>query len=90
MLFNNGKLFLIDPIPNVFGCTELDAAKFIASLHINKYSKDIINMSKKSMKAFNNINDTTFDILICSEIIRVYRYHPNKQFILECVYNVSK
>lgn len=87
MLFNDGKLFLIDPIPNVFGCTELDAAKFIASLYINKYPKDIIEVAKKSMKAFNDIGDK-FTILIAAEIIRVYRYHPDKQFILECVHNV--
>lgn len=90
MLFNDGKLFLIDPIPNVFGCTELDAAKFIASLYINNYPIEIINVAKKSMKAFNNICDATFTILIATEIIRVYRYHPNKQFILECVHNVSE
>lgn len=88
MLFNDGKLFLIDPIPNVFGCTELDAAKFVASLYINNYPREIIDLSKKSMMVYNSIKEDVFNVIVATEIIRVYRYHPDKKLILECVRNV--
>lgn len=88
MLFNNKSMFLIDPIPNVFGCTELDAAKFIASLMINEYQPALVDMCKNTMMLYNNIGAYEFTSLIASEIIRVYKYHPNKEFIVECVRNV--
>ena len=87
MLFNN-KLYLIDPIPNVFGCTELDAAKFIASLYINKYDMGLINKSTDAMCAFNSIDKSVFKSLIAAEITRVYKYHPDKEFIMGCFNNV--
>ena len=90
MLFHENHLFMIDPIPNVFGCVELDAAKFIASLVINKYPEDVVETSKRAMITYNNIDYADFHVLIASEIIRVYKYHPDKQFILECVHNVFR
>ena len=90
MLFNDNKLFLIDPIPNVFGCTELDAAKFIASLYINKYDQKTIRISFEAMCVYNNIQFDKFKTLVASEIIRVYKYHPDKNFIMDCVQNVFK
>ena len=91
MLFTKDqRLFLIDPIPNVFGCTELDAAKFIASLIINRYPEYQISMSMKAMAVYNNIDPVVFKYLVASEIIRVYKYHSDKTFITECVEYVFK
>lgn len=90
MLFNDKKLYLIDPIPNVFGCVEIDAAKFIASLHINKYDPEQIYMSKRAMMVYNYIPEHIFNTLIGAEMTRVYPYHPDKRFIMECFNNVFK
>lgn len=86
MLFKNNSLYLIDPIPNVFGCTEIDAAKFICSLYINKYDRFVINKSSNSMFGFcNSFNESLtkedFKFLILCETIRIYKYHPDKSFI---------
>ncbi len=88
MLFSNKELYLIDPIPNMFGCTELDAAKLCASLIINKYDSDIVQLTMETMSVYNNISYDNLCVLTCAEMIRVYKYHPNKNFILECVKNV--
>lgn len=89
MLFTkNHELFMIDPIPNVFGCRQLDAAKFIASLHINQYDTKLIEIASKSMSTYNNIPSEWLATLVSAELIRVYKYHPNKEFIEECVKNV--
>lgn len=90
MLFSNKELYLIDPIPNMFGCTELDAAKLCASLIINKYDSDIVQLTLETMSIYNNISYDNLCVLTCAEMIRVYKYHPNKNFILECVKNVFK
>lgn len=81
MLFKNGELFLIDPILDTFGCTELDIAKFIASLYIN----DLRNhqcLATRVLSAYNKIEEDDLTTLIKSEIIRVYKYHPDKEFII--------
>lgn len=90
MLFDscNKQMYLIDPIPNMFGCTELDTAKFIASLYINKYEQNLIEQSINALCVFNNIDVDCLKLLVCCEIIRVYKYHPDKNFIIECVRNV--
>ena len=90
MLFNEDKLFLIDPIPNVFGCRELDIAKFIASLMINDYSTAEQDLAINTMLAYNHWIDK-YDLLtlIAAEVIRVYKYHPDKDFILQCVNNLE-
>lgn len=86
MLFTEDqRLFIIDPIPNVFGCTELDAAKFVASLIVNKYTSKQINMSFNAMALYNDIDQDAFSLLISAEIIRIYKYHPDKEFIEKCV-----
>ncbi len=91
MLFTKDQyLFLIDPIPNVFGCSELDAAKFVASLYINKYPPHTRTTAFKAMAIYNNINMEMLTNLVASEVIRVYKYHPNKEFIIGCVENVLK
>jgi len=91
MLFTKDqRLFMIDPIPNVFGCSELDAAKFIASLYINEYSSHTCAIAFKTMVIYNNINMEMLINLVASEVIRVYKYHPNKEFIIKCVENVFK
>ena len=85
MLFKDGDMYLIDPICNVFGCTALDAAKFCASLIINKYPTNLIEKSIDYISVMNDINRFELITLISSEITRVYKYHPDKNFIMECV-----
>lgn len=87
MLFKNNDMYLIDPIPNVFGCVELDCAKFIASLMINGYGK---NMSFNSLSVYNSIEVEKFKLLIAAEIIRVYKYHPEKEYIRKLVSHVLR
>lgn len=86
MLFNQYDMYLIDPIPNVFGCRELDIAKFIASLIINKYSPAEQDLAINTLLAYNHWIDK-YDLLTltAAEIIRVYKYHPDKDFIIQCV-----
>jgi hypothetical protein len=85
MLFNNCDVTLIDPICGVFGCTKIDAAKFIASLVINQYNYDLIKKSFVYMALTNDINKNILLVLTAAEITRVYKYHPSKDFIMECV-----
>ena len=86
MLFNEDKLFLIDPIPNVFGCCELDIAKFIASLMINSYSQHEQDLAINTMLAYNShIKKHELLALVAAEVIRVYKYHSDKDFILHIV-----
>lgn len=84
MLFSDHRLYLIDPICNVFGCTELDVAKFCASLYINEYNMSHILKSINILAAANDINKPMLLALIRAEITRVYKYHPDKAFIMEC------
>ncbi len=82
------ELYLIDPIPNMFGCPSYLLAKLCASLIINKYDSDIVQLTMETMSVYNNISYDNLCVLTCAEMIRVYKYHPNKNFILECVKNV--
>ena len=90
MLFNNCDMHLIDPICGVFGCTELDAAKFCASLLINEYPIRLFNQSLNYLALANDINKAMLKLLVSAEVTRVYKYHPNKEFIMECIDNVNK
>lgn len=90
MLFNHCDMHLIDPICGVFGCTELDAAKFCASLFINEYPERLIEKSIDFMCLANDINKNMLLVLIAAEVTRVYKYHPNKDFIMECFDNVYR
>lgn len=90
MLFNKCDVHLIDPICGVFGCTELDVAKFCASLLINRYSEDTFERSLNYLSMANNINRDMLLILVAAEVTRVYKYHPNKVFIMECFENVYR
>jgi capsule biosynthesis phosphatase len=86
MLFNQYDMYLIDPIPNVFGCRELDIAKFIASLIINKYSPAEQDLAINTLLAYNHwIDKSDLLTLTAAEIVRVYKYHPDKDFIIQCV-----
>jgi len=90
MLFTSDmRLFLIDPIPDVFGCTELDIAKFIASLHLQRYRLKTINRIRGYMIQYNELDMNQLNAFVRAELLRVYKYHPNKQFIVECIRNVS-
>jgi|TARA_A200000159_G_scaffold67754_1_gene62702 capsule biosynthesis phosphatase len=90
ILFNNCDAHLIDPICDVFGSTELDAAKFCASLLINKYPKKLFGRSLNYLAMANDINRDMLISLVAAEVTRVYKYHPNKDFIMECIDNVYK
>ena len=90
MLFKNCDMHLIDPICGVFGCTELDAAKFIASLVINKYDDKLVAKSIDYMAMANDINKGMLVTLAAAEVTRVYKYHPDKNFIMECFDNVYR
>jgi len=90
LLFKDKTLYLIDPIPNVFGCIELDAAKLCATLLINNYTQKQFQTTFLSMQNYLDIDVREFEILVSSEIIRVYKYHPDKKFIMECVENVLR
>ena len=93
MLFNNCDMHLmhlIDPIYGVFGSTELDAAKFCASLLINEYPNKLFSRSLNYLAMANDINRSMLVSLVAAEVTRVYKYHPNKDFIMECIDNVYK
>lgn len=90
MLFKDHELYLIDPICNVFGCIELDIAKFCASLLINNYPQKYFNKSVDILSVANDIDKHMLLDLIRAEITRVYKYHPDKNFIMECIKNVSR
>jgi hypothetical protein len=79
------EVFVIDPIPEVFGCTELDAAKLVASMYVNQYDPEQIRIATQAMAIYNSIDKQVFDVLVASELIRIYKYHPDKNFIMECV-----
>lgn len=85
ILFKEHELYLIDPICNMFGCIELDVAKFCASLIVNQYDDFYIKKTIDFMTIMNDMNRDLLLTLIRSEIIRIYKYHPNKNFIVECV-----
>ena len=84
MLFKDKTLYLIDPITNTFGCTELDAAKFCASLRINCYDQDICQKSVELMSFYSRVDMNNFRTLVRSELIRIYKYHPVKEFVVSC------
>tara|TARA_B110000977_G_scaffold195197_1_gene273185 strand:+ start:9440 stop:10459 length:1020 start_codon:yes stop_codon:yes gene_type:complete len=90
MLFTNMSVTMIDPISGVFGCTAIDCAKFIASLIINDYHKDYYVPTFEYLSMFNFINKDMLSSLVVAEITRVYKYHPNKKYIMECVKNVRE
>jgi len=88
LLFKNDKVYLVDPVPEVFTCTQLDCAKFIASLYINGYDGDFINLAKRTLMSYNQIRSKEINTLIKCELTRVIKYHSDKEFILECIQNV--
>tara|TARA_R110000822_G_scaffold79457_2_gene189993 strand:- start:130 stop:1164 length:1035 start_codon:yes stop_codon:yes gene_type:complete len=87
MLFTeeHNELVLIDPIPNMFGCTELDVAKFLASLRVNYPRMDRWDMAFKTLATYNNIELDLLSVLTAAELIRIHKYHPEKEFIMEQV-----
>jgi len=88
MLFNDESVTLIDPIPGVFTCTELDVAKFIASLYIKKYSKELIDLSRRTLCSYNKLKEKDINILVRCELTRVIKYHPDKEFIIGLIQDV--
>lgn len=89
MLFDGGQdMTLIDPIPEVFSATELDIAKFIASLYINKYDKELINDSLRVLCTYNKLRETDINILVRCELTRVIKYHHDKEFIIGLIQDV--
>ena len=89
MLFQDNDLFLIDPIPHKFGCPEIDAAKFLASLLI--FGDDTVERTYHTAKSMilatlPKLSSDHLDVLIGCEMIRVYKYTDNKLH-LETVFN---
>jgi len=68
----------------------LDAAKFCASLLINLYPIGLFKQSLNYLALANDINKNMLVSLVAAEVTRVYKYHPNKYFIMECIDNVYK
>ena len=68
------NMHLIDPIPNVFGCRELDIAKFIASLLINRYSTDLQDLSINTLLAYNPSNRKKLTLLTFNLRLRLFVY----------------
>jgi hypothetical protein len=91
MLFtDSNELVLIDPIPDMFGCTELDVAKFLASLRVNYPLMSNWEIALKTLATYNNIDLDLLCVLTAAELIRIHKYHPNKNFIMEQVKYVFK
>ena len=88
MLFDDDSVTLIDPIPGVFSCTELDVAKFIASLYINKYGSELIDLSRRTLCSYNKLKENDINILVRCELTRVIKYHPDKEFIIGLIQDV--
>jgi capsule biosynthesis phosphatase len=89
MLFDGWhNLTLIDPIPEVFGSTELDIAKFIASLYINEYEKELIDIALRTLCTYNKLKESDINILVRCELTRVIKYHPDKEFIIGLIQDV--
>ena len=88
MLFDGDDVTLIDPIPGVFSCTELDIAKFIASLYIREFDKELIDDSLRVLCSYNKLRVEDINILVRCELTRVIKYHPNKEFIIGLIQDV--
>ena len=69
----------------MFGCTELDVAKFLASLRVNYPRMDRWDMAFKTLATYNNIELDLLSVLTAAELIRIHKYHPEKEFIMEQV-----
>jgi capsule biosynthesis phosphatase len=86
MLFQGNDLFLIDPIPHKFGCPELDAAKFLASLLIfsstdNAFGHEYDIAKSMILATLPALTGDDLNVLIGCEIIRVYKYSKDKSRI---------
>ena len=91
MLFSdNNVMYLIDPITDMFGCTKIDIAKFIASLIINKYELCKVKLAFNVLCIYNDISRKSLLPLVQCEILRVYKYHPDKDFILGIMFNAEQ
>ena len=88
LLFDDDRLTLIDPIPNVFGCLELDIAKFIASLYINNVTPELIDLSRRTLCTYNKLRAKDINILVRCELTRVIKYHHDKEFIIGLIQDV--
>lgn len=98
MLFNEDKLYIIDPNLDTFGCIKLDVAQFISSLYtgqspvkseFDKYNH-LAHLAMKTLCAFNKFKEDDMGTLIKSEIIKVYKYHPDNKFIISKVQQVDE
>ena len=81
MLFKKNQMYMIDPLTHTFGCTEIDAGKFCASLYINKYNNKTCQEATKILSDYCNLSVKQMNCIIVCEIIRVYKNHNNKKFI---------
>lgn len=82
LLFTDDRrMFIIDPIIDCYTSVQLDAAKFCASLLINDYDDIDYCKSVNMLATHAEMYRSDFSLLIFSELIRVYKYHPDKPFM---------
>lgn len=91
MLFTPcNDLYLIDPIPNKFSCTEIDVAKFLASLLLFRdmtIHSDLFIFLKRQLKSYTSCtNSDTIEVLMACELVRVYKYSNEKDKV-ERIFN---
>lgn len=95
MLFTeDNELFLIDPIPHKFSCTEIDAAKFLASLLLFRRMtvlSDTFSFYRKMLKVYLGLaGSDALEVLIACEVLRVYKYSNDKDKVEEVFKSVFK
>ena len=85
LLFKKNQMYMIDPLTHTFGCTEIDAGKFVASLYINKYSEKICKDANKILADYCKLSKEQLKYIVLCEVIRVYKYHDDKKFMKKII-----
>jgi len=81
ILFKEGEPYLIDPIVGGFGCSELDCAKFCASILNESGDIMLYRFYLKMFAAFLEMHPEDLKILVTSELVRIIKYHPKEGHI---------
>jgi thiamine kinase-like enzyme len=78
------QLYLIDPITTTFTSPVIDLAKLCASLLLNGYDKNYHDTLYACIW-YTNRTLNSFLPFVLSELIRVYKYHPDKDFVFSLI-----
>jgi thiamine kinase-like enzyme len=78
------QLYIIDPITTTFTNPVLDLAKLCASLLLNGYDKNYYDTVDACIW-YTDRTYNTFLPFVLSELIRVYKYHPDKDFVFSLI-----